>query len=147
MKIIRKIGVLLLSISLVALLWNCSSQDDEFIHNSNMISQMVCKASNGGSEYLGKIYEYDKDGNLMSGSFTQEKVEGGYGLILFPISKSLKADVDLTTVFLNATVSYDEIITPSLSGKHDISGEEGIIVTVKSGVGTTRKYRIRGYYE
>ncbi len=148
MKIINKIGVLLLSISMVTLLlWDCTSPDDDFIHDSNLISQMVCKASDGGTEYIGEIYEYNENGELMSDDFTQEDVEGGYGLILFAISQSLEDDVDLTNIYLTATVSYDEIISPSLSGRHDITGDEGIIITVTSGVGTTRQYRIRGYYE
>jgi hypothetical protein len=107
---------------------------------------MVCKASHTSGEFLADIYEYDKDGNLVNGDYTQEDIEGGYGLIFFSISESLKDDIDLTNVYLVATVTYDEIITPSLLGRHDITGD-GIILTVKSGVGTTRKYRVRGVYE
>jgi hypothetical protein len=83
---------------------------------------------------------------MVTGDFTQEEVEGGYGLITFVIPASLKDDIDLTSVYLTATLTYDEFITPTLSGKHDISGD-GIIITVKSGTGTTREYRVRGYYE
>lgn len=108
---------------------------------------MICKASHGGSDFNGEILEYDKNRNLVSGEFTQADVEGGYGVILFVIPETLKADVDLTNIYLKATVTYDEIITPSLSGRHDITGKEGMMITVKSGVGTTRQYRILGYYE
>ncbi len=128
------------------LLQSCSKAEDEFIHTTNTISQMVCKASHTSGEFLGTIHEYNADGQLMSGSFTKEEIEGGYGVILFAIPKSLEKDVDLTNVYLVATVTYDEFITPSLSGRHDISGD-GIIIQVKSGVGTTREYRVRGYYE
>jgi hypothetical protein len=107
---------------------------------------MYCKASHSAGEYLGEIFEYDKAGNLVTWDFTQPEVEGGYGLILFKISLSLRNDVDLSNIFLTATVTYDEFITPSLSGKHDITGD-GIIITVTSGVGTTRQYRVRGEYE
>lgn len=124
----------------------CSEAEEEFVHTTNTISQMVCKASHTSGEFLGTIYEYNADGQLMSGSFTNEEIEGGYGVILFAIPKSLEKDVDLTNVYLVATLTYDEFITPSLSGRHDISGE-GIIIQVKSGVGTTREYRVRGYYE
>ncbi len=148
MKGINKLGILILSLSMLIMAWSCETPDDDlYIHDSNLISQMVCKASKGGAEYIGEIYEYDKDGELMSGEFTQDDVEGGYGLILFAISESLNNDIDLADVYLSATVTYDEIITPSLSGRHDITGDEGIVVTVKSGVGTKRKYRIRGFYE
>jgi len=107
---------------------------------------MVCSASHGSSEFLGEIHEYDKNGNEVTGSFTQQDVEGGYGLILFHISQSLQNDVNLTNIYLIATLTWDEFVTPSLSGRHDITGD-GIIITVKSGVGTTRQYRVRGDYQ
>ncbi|MDR0507491.1 MAG: hypothetical protein LBH32_11865 [Dysgonamonadaceae bacterium] len=147
MKKIIKTGMLILSISLTVLLWRCAKADEEFVHDINTISQMICKASHGGSDFNGEILEYDKNRNLVSGEFTQADVEGGYGVILFVIPETLKADVDLTNIYLKATVTYDEIITPSLSGRHDITGKEGMMITVKSGVGTTRQYRILGYYE
>lgn len=145
MKIIKKIG-LILSISMTVLLWNCAEADKEFVHDTNTISQMVCSASHGSSEFLGEIHEYDKNGNEVTGSFTQQDVEGGYGLILFHISQSLQNDVNLTNIYLIATLTWDEFVTPSLSGRHDITGD-GIIITVKSGVGTTRQYRVRGDYQ
>lgn len=147
MKIIHKIEVWMLSVfMLTTLLQGCAEADSEFVHDTNTISQMICKAAHGSSEFRGVIYEYDKDEKMVTGDFTQADVEGGYGLILFGISKSLENDVDLTNVYLTATLTYDEFITPSLSGKHDITGD-GIIITVKSGIGTTRRYRVRGYYE
>ncbi|MBB4038037.1 hypothetical protein GGR21_003964 [Dysgonomonas hofstadii] len=148
MKIIYKIGILILSISMTISLWNCAGTNDDyiFVHDTNTISQMICKASHSGSDFRGEIYEFNADGEMIEGTFTQEDVEGGYGLILFAISKSLENDVDLSNIYLVATVTYDEIITPSLSGRHDITGD-GIIITVKSGVGTIRQYRVRGYYE
>lgn len=148
MNAIYKIGILILSISMSVSLSNCADENEEykFVHDVNTISQMVCKASHSSGEYRGEIYEFTKDGVMIEGSFTQQDVEGGYGLILFPIAKSLEKDVDLTNIYLKATITYDEFITPSMSGRHDITGE-GVIITVKSGVGTTRKYRVRGYYE
>jgi len=142
MKIINKIIIL----SIALMFWACSEADKEFVHDSNTISQMICRATHGGSEFRGVIYEFDKNDNEVTGSFTQKDVEGGYGLILFEISKSLQADIDLTKIYLIATLSWDQFITPSLSGRHDITGD-GIIITVKSGVGTTRYYRVRGYYQ
>jgi hypothetical protein len=147
MKNKHKTGIAFLSIfSTIILLWGCAKADKEFVHDKNTISQMICKAMHGGGEYLGEIYEYNKADELVTGEFTQEEIEGGYGLIIFKISKSLEKDVDLTNIYLTATVTFDEFITPSLSGRHDITGE-GIIITVKSGVGTTRQYRVRGEYE
>jgi hypothetical protein len=147
MKKIYKIAFGLLSVIVAALFFQgCSSPDDEFVHSTNTISQLVCTASHGSSEYRGDIYEYNKSKELVTGTFTQEDVEGGYGIITFVIPASLKDDIDITSVYLTATLTYDEFITPTLSGKHDISGD-GIIITVKSGTGTTRQYRVRGYYE
>ena len=146
MKNINKIGVFVLSITIVILSWSCDSADKEFVHTKNTINKIFCKALQDGSEFEGKIYEYNKDGELMTGTFTQEDIEGGYGLVLFAISKSLADDVDLTNLYITANVSYDQFITPSLSGKHDISGD-GMIISVKSGVGTERFYRLRGFYE
>lgn len=128
-----------------ALLQGCEKADDEFVHTTNTISQMICKASHTGGEYRGEIYEYNSKGEIVT-DFTQEDVEGGYGLIIFKVPASLKDDVDLSSVYLVATVTYDEFITPSLTGKHDITGE-GIVISVKSGVGTVRNYRVRGEYE
>jgi hypothetical protein len=146
MKTINKIRLLIVSLAMTMVLWSCTEADPEFVHDTNTISQMVCRSSVGGSDNLGTIYEYDKDGERVVGAFTQNDVEGGYGLILFPISMSLQNDVDLTNIYLRATVTYDEFIIPSLSGTHDITGD-GIIITVKSGIGTTRQYRVRGFYE
>jgi hypothetical protein len=128
------------------LMWGCAEAEKEFVHDTNTISQMICKAKHGGGEYRGTIYEYNKNEELVTGDFTQADVEGGYGIIVFAISKSLEKDVDLSNIYLVATVSFDEFITPSLTGRHDITGD-GMLVTVKSGVGTTRTYRVRGYFE
>jgi hypothetical protein len=139
-------GLLLLGLLMAVVLWNCAEADPEFIHDTNTISQMVCRTTSTGADIPGTIYEYDKNGDLVTGEFTQNDVEGGYGLILFPTSISLQNEVDLTNIYLRATVTYDEFITPSLSGTHDITGD-GIVITVKSGIGTTRQYRVRGFYE
>lgn len=147
MKDTYKIGTWMLSVLMIVVLTqSCAKADEEFVHRSNIISQMICKASHGSGEHRGTIYEYNRNDELMTGNFTQEEVEGGYGLIIFTIPQTLEKEIDLTNIYLTATLTYDEIITPSLSGRHDISGD-GIIITVKSGVGTTRRYRVRGYYE
>ena len=142
MKGINKI--LILSTSL--LLWACAEADKEFVHDSNTISQMICRAVHGESEFRGDIHEFDKNGREVTGDFTQQEVEGGYGIILFEVPKTLQENVDLTNIYLVATITWDQFITPSLSGRHDITGD-GIIITVKSGVGTTRSYRVKGEYQ
>ena len=144
MKIINKAGVFL-CVSMAVLLWACVKADKEFIHDSNTLSQMICKASHGASEFRGAISEFDQNGNPVTGEFTQQDVEGGFGQIIFEIPQLLKDDVDLTNIFLVATLTWDQLITPSLSGRHDITGD-GITITVTSGAGTTRQYMIRGIY-
>lgn len=148
MKIVNKVGVLILTITTIISLWSCADVNDDFVfvHDSNTISQMLCKASHNAGEYRGQITEYDKDGNIVEGNFTQKDIEGGYGLILFAIPKSLENDIDLTNIYLIATVKYDVMINPTLTGRHDITGD-GKIITVTSGTGTQRQYRVRGYYE
>lgn len=148
MKTINKIGIITLFAFIAITMWGCADVNEEyvFVHDSNTISQMICKASHNAGEFRGQITEFDKDGEIVEGSFTQEHIEGGYGLILFEIPKTLENDIDLTSVYLLGTVTYDAIITPSLTGRHDITGD-GMIITVKSGVNTTRQYRVRGYYE
>lgn len=147
MKTVYKIKTWILGISAMGMLTcSCAEADEEFVHRTNTISQMICMASHGSAEYRGTIYEYNANEELVTGNFSQEDVEGGYGIIEFAIPQTLKNDIDLTNIYLVATITYDEIITPSLSGRHDITGE-GMIITVKSGVGTTRRYRVIGKYE
>ena len=143
--VIKKITFIML-ISTTMTLWNCKKADPLFVHDSNTISQMICSARHGASEFRGSIFEYDKNETLITGEFTQTQIEGGYGIILFEVPETLQEDVDLSKIYLKATTTWDQMITPSLSGRHDITGD-GIIITVKSGVGTTRLYRIRGYYQ
>lgn len=146
MKAFYKIGLLMFGWVLIsALLQSCEKADDEFVHTVNTISQMICKASHTSGEYRGEITEYNKEGKEVT-DVAKEDIEGGYGLIIFKVPISLKDEVDLTSIYLVATVTYDEFITPSLAGKHDITGD-GIIISVKSGIGTVRNYRVRGEYE
>jgi hypothetical protein len=136
---------IIISVFMSVMLWSCAEADQEFVHDSNIITQMICRASHGSSEFRGEIFEFDKNGDELPGGFTQEQAEGGVGLIIFKVSKNLAEDVNLSNIYLIATLTWDQFITPSLSGRHDITGE-GIIITVRSGVGTTRQYRVRGEY-
>ena len=133
-------------ISMAVLLWNCQEADKEYIHDKTTIDAMICRASHTGSSFEGQISEYHNNGILVQGELIESEIVGGYGRILFEVSQSLQDDVDLTNIYLIATLTWDQSITPSLSGRHDITGE-GIVVTVKSGIGTTRSYRIQGEYK
>lgn len=148
MKSLYYITKVIVVLTLGTTLWSCSKENEEFIfvHDSNLIKGMICQQSHTGGQFRAEIYEFNKDGQLMENGFTQEDIEGGYGLILFPISASLQNDIDLTSVYLKAEVTYDVMITPSLTGKKDISGD-GMIITVLSGERTKRQYRVRGFFE
>ena len=141
MKIINKIVLAAIMIALCG----CPKADKEFVHESNVISGMVCRGEVGGTEISGEIHEYDKNGVMMTGEFTQEDVEGGYGVIIFYIPNASRTQIDIENVLLMARLTWDQIITPSLIGRHNISGE-GIIITINSGAGTQRSYRVRGEY-
>lgn len=138
----------------------CEKADPEFVHSNNFISNMVLMPvrTAGGDQITGKIYEYDKDGNLLP-YFDSTKVEnipdeawGGSGVIVFTIAPEDRNKIDLTSVFLRATLTWDEVITPSLTYKRhnilvDEEHPEGMVIAVTSGTGAVRKYRIMGIYE
>ena len=133
----------------------CSDADPEFVHSNNLISAMVCMADRNSLDdptINGTIYEYDKNGKLLEEGFTAEEAEGGSGVITFIVPIEQRKEFDLTAVFLRATLTYDEIITHSLTYKrHNILVDEehpdGMVISVTSGIGTVRKYRIMGIYE
>ena len=142
MKVIKKIAV---AAAIILTLYGCKEADKEFVHDSNTISSMVCRGKVLGTEITGSIHEFDKNSVEITGDFYQEDVEGGSGLIIFRVPSIWNEEIDLTNVMLLARLTWDQIITPSLMGRHDITGE-GIVITVTSGAGTKRQYRIRGEY-
>ena len=148
MTLLRLFKINIWSLCLTLVLGGCAKENQEyiFVHDSNLITQMITKSSHTSGEFRGQIFEFDKQGERIEGELSQEELEGGYGLILFPISASLQNDVDLTNMYLKATLTYDQKIDPSLSGRHDISGD-GMLIMVVSGEGTKRQYRVRAYFE
>lgn len=152
MKIL-KLNIIALALAIVTLGFTaCSEADPEFVHTDNFISAMVCMngRTNDASSISGIIYEYDKNNQLLEAGFKPEDAEGGSGVIMFVVSQEEREDFDLTHVYLRATLTWDESITPTLSGIQNIDPverPEGIVVGVKSGVGKVRKYRIMGVYE
>ncbi|MDE5554767.1 MAG: hypothetical protein K2J10_06245 [Muribaculaceae bacterium] len=152
MKIL-KFNIIALALAIVTLGFTaCSEADPEFVHTDNFISAMVCMngRTNDASSINGIIYEYDKNNQLLEKGFTPEEAEGGSGVIMFVVSQEEREDFDLTRVYLRATLTWDESITPTLSGLQNIDPverPEGMVIGVKSGVGKVRKYRIMGVYE
>lgn len=132
----------------------CMEADKEFVHTDNFISEMVCMAgrTNDSPSLTGTIYEYDKNGQLLDPDFTADQAEGGSGVITFIVPFEDRNKFDLTSVFLRATLTWDEVITPSLTYKRhnilvDDEHPDGMVISVTSGIGTVRKYRIMGIYE
>ena len=131
----------------------CEKAMPEFVHSDNLISQLACDATNHGSipRILGRIIEYDKDGNELPAGFSLADSEGGSGVIIVTVPYEERKTFDLTSVFLRASIYYDAVIYPSLTNKrHDILVTEdnpgGLLISVKSGIGSVRNYRIMGYY-
>lgn len=153
-KYIKYMMHALAAMAMVATLNSCKDADPEFVHTDNLIQQLNMSTTLQGTQYSFAIDEYDAQGNLVDADeVTAERVAGGYGMahIEFPITQV--NDIDLTQVYITATVGYDVIITPSLSGmKHDITATDedgnltGFVISVKAGSGKVRKYRVYGYF-
>ncbi len=150
-----KYNILSLFVILMSLGLNgCTEADHEFVHTDNLISEMVCMSgrTNDAPTLTGTIYEYDKNGELLEPGFTFADTEGGSGVITFVVPVADRKKFDLTSVYLRATLTWDEVITPSLTYKRhnilvDDEHPDGMVIAVKSGIGTVRKYRIMGIYE
>ncbi|MDE5595400.1 MAG: hypothetical protein K2I89_07505 [Muribaculaceae bacterium] len=148
MKNIIKITLNVAAVLLVnSVLGSCHEADLEFAHNDNLIHQLsMMKSAQQDTPIYFTITEYDGDGNEITGDITPENVAGGYGMACVHVPFNLYDEVDLHKVYLSAQVTYDAIITPGLTGLHDITGE-GIVVSVRAGNGKTRKYRIYGQFD
>lgn len=153
MKLLKS-NIIALFITIMAFgLTGCKEADPNFVHTNNLISAMVCESERvaGSPSINGIIYEYDKNGALLDPGFDPVLAEGGSGVIVFIVGPEDRKTFDLTKVYLRATLTFDEFITPTLSGLHNILVDdehpEGMVIAVTSGVGTVRKYRIMGIYE
>lgn len=152
-KYIKYIMHVVVAVTMATTLNSCHDADPEFVHTDNLIQQLYMMTTLQGTQYPFTIEEYDAQGNLVTEDITAERVAGGYGMahITFPITQV--NDIDLTQVYITATVGYDVIITPCLSGmKHDITAKDedgnlvGFVIKVKAGSGKVRQYRVYGYF-
>lgn len=155
MKLFKKLytSALMLGVLASTAFTGCQKADPEFTHEDNLISQMIAMGGRQGSEtqFIGTIYEYDANGQILPADFTFDEAIGGSGVITFVIPYAQKDDIDLTSCYLRATLTYDEMVYPTLSGRHNIlvteENPEGLVFSVKSGTGKVRKYRVMGIYE
>lgn len=155
MKLIYRNTIALIAMVALALGFSACEADKEFDHPNNLISSMrisSANASDGGM--AGVITEYNAKGEVVSGSdLTPASVKGGYGKIEFILSTDLYGIVDPERCYLTASLTFDEIVRPGLSGLKNITNRDaegvaqGIEITVTSGTGDVRRYQIIGYYE
>lgn len=138
-------------IALVNVFTGCAEAGDEFAHPNNLISDMRVKSNTGADGIPGEIFEYNANGELVPpDQVSIETVQGGYGRIVFELDP--EDNVNPERCYLSASLTLSEIIKPGLNGLTNITNRDaegvaqGIEITVTSGIGTTRKYTVVGYY-
>ncbi len=155
MKTIKNIILLFAATIAIGLsLTACQEADKDFEHDNNLLSDVRIKTNTGAEGMPGQIIEYNAAGEVVPPeSVTVKSVEGGHGVVLFELDPSLRGVYDPEHCYLGASLTFDEIITPGLAGiknivNRDANGvAQGIDVVVRSGIGTTRPYKIIGYFE
>ena len=124
----KKIFTILIAASMSMLAVSCLKADEEFLHDDNTISSILLLPAESTVS------------TTISGEINQET-----GEILFSIPKNLRSSIDITKVKVRATVSYDVVITPSLSGIKDLSEAYPITVTATQ-TGNSKAYTLRAFY-
>ncbi|MCM1449801.1 MAG: hypothetical protein NC082_05625 [Clostridiales bacterium] len=151
-----KYNFIMLVVAILSIgLSGCSDADPIYVHSDNIITSAACYAGrfSDSPKILADIIEYDKDGNELPEGFTPEQAAGGSGAIVFIVPLDQYSKFDLTNVFVNITgIPYDAVVYPSLTySRHNILVDEehpeGLVISVQSGTGSVRKYRIMGIYE
>jgi len=149
----KKLIFTFVAVTAVMAFSSCKEADEDFKHDNNLISDMRLKMTTSAEGIQGKITEYNAAGEVVSGDeLTAAAVQGGYGKIEFILERSLIGAYDLENCYLSASLTFDEKITPPLT-RHNITNRDengvaqGIELTVTSGIGTTRRYIVIGYFE
>lgn len=154
MKLIKSLMLSLTAVLALSLVSSCAEEGKEFDHDNNLISQIYMTLKPGGAGLSPNIKEYNAQGELVpKDQVTLKTVEGGYGVIEFVIDLELKGEYDPEHCYLNASLTFDEVIEPGLAGIKNITNRnaegvaQGIDVVCRSGIGTVRPYKIIGYFE
>lgn len=124
----KKIFSILCAAAVSILTFSCQKPDLEFLHSDNTISSILL------------LPAVSTVSTTISGEINQET-----GEILFAIPKNLRSSIDITSVKVRATVGFDVVVTPSLSGIKDLSEEYPITVTATQ-TGESKNYTLRAYY-
>lgn len=145
---------MLVAVVMVGAMSSCQEADPEFEHDNVLLSDVRLQKSPGSGGIKGVITEYDAKGNVVpADQVTIQSVEGGYGTVIFELPLNLRGVYDLTSCYLGASLTFDQIIKPGLAGLKNIENRDdkgvaqGIWVTVHSGVNTSRRYNIIGYFK
>ena len=110
------------------LTFSCQKPDSEFLHDDNTIRSILL------------LPAMSTVSTTITGEINQET-----GEILFAIPKTLRSSIDITQVKVRATVGYDVVVTPSLSGIKNLEEEYPITVTATQ-TGESKNYTLRAYY-
>lgn len=124
----KKIFAIFCAAAVSLLTFSCQKADQEFLHSDNTISSILL------------LPAVSTVSTTISGEINQET-----GEILFSIPKNLRSSIDITSVKVRATVGYDVVITPSLSGIKDLSEEYPITVSATQ-TGESKNYTLRAFY-
>lgn len=135
---------------------SCAESGHEYEHDNTLLTTVTIKTSPGGdgNGIAGKIIEYNAAGQIVPAEqVTLASVEGGHGVVLFELSPKLRGVYNPEHCYLGASLTFDQIIRPGLGGIKNITNRnaegvaQGIDVTVTSGIGTVRPYKIIGYFQ
>lgn len=124
----KKIFAIFCTAVVLLLASGCQKADKEFLHDNVQISSVLL------------LPAISTISTTINGEINQET-----GEILFAIPKNLRSSIDITSVKVRATVGYDVVITPSLSGIKDLSEAYPITVTATQ-TGNSKNYTLRAYY-
>lgn len=172
MKYINSIFALLSVIVVSAFMQSCQKTDPDFVHDRNTISSIQITMNPKVVGIPGIIEEYCKGDDPELGAkpvnlkevinsdgkveyqeleygvdYTQEQIEGGFGIVRFELTPAQWKSYDITRVFITSSLDFDVICEEGFVGRHDLTYEPdslkfGKEFTIHSGVGTKRKYRL-----
>lgn len=170
MKLVSKLFIC--AVALMPFMQSCKSADPDFVHTRNTITSINISMSPKVQGVSGIIEEYCKGDDPELGSqpvnliktvkedgtveykelvygvdYTQEQIEGGFGIVRFELTDAQWKLYDVSKVFITSSLDFDVICEEGFVGRHDLTYEPdslkfGKIFTMRSGVGTKRKYRL-----
>lgn len=133
---------------------SCAEQGHEYEHDDTLLKTVTIKTNPTADGKAGQIIEYNAAGEVVpADKLTLKAVEGGHGVVIFELSPTLRGIYDPEHCYLGASLTFDQIVRPGLGGIKNITNRnaegvaQGIDVTVTSGIGTVRPYKIIGYFQ